>query len=168
MEATGVYWKPVWHVLEDEFAVDEPMHVRVVMPRGQTDSRADCSFCRWRQNQRVARILSGSRIGVSQVALTLAPCNQHPFRRHFERLDTHSILFCQLFRPEYIRITETSETINSDSHNGVRPAIVWRSKPADPRVTGRSLRRAWNIYQTIFPSKAPTGRRPSENAMNSS
>lgn len=38
MEATGVYWKPVWHVLEDEFelVLANPQHIRNV-PGRKTD-----------------------------------------------------------------------------------------------------------------------------------
>src|SRR6202048_1125570 len=38
MEATGVYWKPVWHVLEEQFALilANPAHVKN-MPGRKTD-----------------------------------------------------------------------------------------------------------------------------------
>jgi transposase len=40
LEATGVYWKPVWHVLEDHFALTlaNPMHVRNI-PGRKSDTK---------------------------------------------------------------------------------------------------------------------------------
>ena len=44
MEATGVYWKPVWHVLEDHFALvlANAMHIRNVPGR-----KSDTNDARW-------------------------------------------------------------------------------------------------------------------------
>lgn len=44
MEATGVYWKPVWHLLEDQFALTlaNPMHVRNIPGR-----KSDTSDAKW-------------------------------------------------------------------------------------------------------------------------
>src|SRR5579863_7633644 len=44
MEATGVYWKPVWHVLEDQFALTlaNPIHVRNIPGR-----KSDTNDAKW-------------------------------------------------------------------------------------------------------------------------
>ena len=44
MEATGVYWKPVWHVLEDHFTLvlANAMHIRNVPGR-----KSDTNDARW-------------------------------------------------------------------------------------------------------------------------
>ena len=44
MEATGVYWKPVWHVLEDHFTLvlANAMHIRNVPGR-----KSDMNDARW-------------------------------------------------------------------------------------------------------------------------
>ena len=44
LEATGVYWKPVWHLLEDQFALTlaNPMHVRNIPGR-----KSDTSDAKW-------------------------------------------------------------------------------------------------------------------------
>jgi transposase len=44
LEATGVYWKPVWHILEGPFALTlaNPMHVRNIPGR-----KSDANDAKW-------------------------------------------------------------------------------------------------------------------------
>src|SRR5919109_458584 len=57
MEATGVYWKPVWHVLEDDFELllVNPRHVKQVPGR-----KTDVSDAAWLCQLAVAGLLRAS------------------------------------------------------------------------------------------------------------
>ena len=59
MEATGVYWKPVWHVLEQDFALllANPLHVRNVKGR-----KSDVSDAEW-----ISELLAHGLITASMV-----------------------------------------------------------------------------------------------------
>ena len=50
MEATGVYWKPVWHVLEDSFelVLANAMHIRNVPAARRTSTTRRGSPTSWR------------------------------------------------------------------------------------------------------------------------
>jgi transposase len=50
MEATGVYWKPVWHVLEEPFTLilANAMHIRNVPGRKSDMNDATWIADRWR------------------------------------------------------------------------------------------------------------------------
>ena len=77
MEATGVYWKPVWHVLEDEesftLVLANAQHIRNVPGR-----KSDRNDAAWSGGRSEGRLSQWSRDGRESFSVVLHPAVPDP------------------------------------------------------------------------------------------
>jgi transposase len=119
MEATGVYWKPVWHVLEDQFdlTLANAQHVKHVPGR-----KSDVSDAQWLADLLAMGLIRGSFVPPApvQALRDLTRTRKQLVRemaRHTQRLQ-------KILEDANLKLTETISDIRGQSGRAVLTALI--------------------------------------------
>jgi transposase len=119
MEATGVYWKPVWHVLEEQFALllANAQHVRNVPGR-----KSDVKDAQWLADLLAVGLIRGSFVPPApiQELRDLTRTRKQLVRemtRHTQRLQ-------KVLEDANIKLTETVSDIGGQSGRAILHALI--------------------------------------------